>query len=113
MISTKLQILSNALVSAFTVENQVTLDIFHYFRPQQNPPYCIWQEEAENGLSADNVKDCQAIRGTVDYFTRTEFDTNVDTIQGALDSCSAWYLNSVQFEEDTNLIHYEWVWEVP
>lgn len=113
MISTKLQILSNALVSAFTVNNEVTLDIFHYFRPQQNPPYCIWAEDSENGVGADNSKAEQAPRGTVDYFTKNEFDGNIDTIQTALDSCAAWYLNSVQYEDDTNLIHYEWVWEVP
>ena len=31
----------------------------------------------------------------------------------ALDAAGiAWYLNSIQYEEDTGLIHYEWVWEV-
>ena len=25
---------------------------------------------------------------------------------------ASWYLNSVQYEEDTGLIHYEWYWEV-
>ena len=34
-------------------------------------------------------------------------------IPTALDQIgAAWYLNSVQYEEETGLIHYEWVWEV-
>lgn len=112
-IQTKLETLSNALVSEFTVENKVTLDIYHYFRPSQNPPYIVWEETADRGLGADNARDDQAIRGTLDYFTKTEFDGNVDKIQSALESSgAAWYLNSVQFEDETNLIHYEWIWEV-
>ena len=113
-IQTKLETLSNALVSEFTVNGNVTLDIFHSFRPSQNPPYIIWEEIGDNGLGADNSREDQAIRGTLDYFTKTEFDGNIDKIQAALESSgAAWYLNSVQYEEETALIHYEWVWEVP
>ena len=45
----------------------------------------------------------------VDYFTQTEYDPNIDKVQQALNSvCSNWILNSVQYEDDTKLIHYEW-----
>ena len=40
-------------------------------------------------------------------------DETVDKIQAALTAaCILFYLNSVQYEDDTELIHYEWVWEV-
>ena len=35
--------------------------------------------------------------------------------EAALDAApcvGAWYRNSVQYEEDTGLTHFEWVWEV-
>lgn len=55
----------------------------------------------------------QAITGTTDYFTRDEFDPAIDRIQDANQSLGiAWRLNSVQYEDDTELIHYEWSWEV-
>jgi nucleosome binding factor SPN SPT16 subunit len=51
--------------------------------------------------------------GTIDYFTKTEFDPIVETIQEKLNSIDiAWRLNSVQYEKDTGYIHYEWAWEM-
>lgn len=37
----------------------------------------------------------------------------MESVPQALDRSGeiAWYLNSVQYEEDTELIHYEWAWE--
>lgn len=54
----------------------------------------------------------QGITGTVDYFTLTEYDANIEAIQVALNNVEnlSWAINSVQYEEDTNLIHYEWRW---
>ena len=56
----------------------------------------------------------RALTGTIDYFTKTENDPVVQQIEDALDSDDgiSWYLNSVQYEQDTGYIHYEWVWEV-
>lgn len=86
---------------------------YHYWRPKVEPPFLIWAEDGENGMSADDMKACQAITGTVDYFTKSEYDQAVDAIQKAFDDMGcAWYLSSVQFEDDTGLIHYEWAWEV-
>lgn len=92
---------------------KIVSNAYHYWRPNIAPPFLVWAEEAENGLEADNIKEGQAVRGTVDYYTKTEFDPAVDSIQAALnDFGAAWYLNSVQYEGETNLIHHEWVWEV-
>ena len=91
------------------------LKVYHYWRTRQNPPYCIWQEDGEGeSLHTNNHKSEQVISGTVDYFTLNEYDQNIENIQETLNSLEncGWRLNSVQYEEDTNLIHYEWSWEI-
>ena len=56
----------------------------------------------------------QARGGTVDLFTGDPEDTALfEGIQAALDRVCCWRLNSIQYEEDTGLTHYEWRWEVP
>lgn len=87
------------------------LAVYHYWRPRLEAPFCIWAEDGEaSALSASNRKQEQAISGTIDYFTREEFDPTVDDIQVSLNEIEelGWALNSVQYEEDTNLIHFEW-----
>lgn len=91
------------------------LSVYHYMRPKLKAPYCVWQEDAEySSLQDDNHKGEQSISGTVDYFTREEFDDNIDNIQDALNGVENlyWELLSVQFEDETNLIHYEWLFRV-
>lgn len=95
-----------------SIEN---LTVYHYWRATTTYPYCIWQEDVEAaGLQGDDHKAEQAIGGTVDYFTRTEFDSNVDSIQSALNGVDglSFYLDMVQFEDETNLIHYSWTWSI-
>lgn len=91
------------------------LKVYHYWRPRLNAPFCIWAEDGEgNSLHTNNKKSEQVITGSIDYFTLQEFDPNIDKIQEALNNTEdvAWSLNSVQFEDTTNLIHYEWLFEV-
>lgn len=61
---------------------------------------------------ADNRVTSQAPQGTVDLFTDTNDRTLVETVQGVLNTAEgcSWYLNSIQYETDTRLIHWEWVW---
>lgn len=42
--------------------------------------------------------------------TKTEFDETIDNIQAALESNHSigWRLSSIQYEDGTGLIHYEW-----
>ena len=55
----------------------------------------------------------QNIVGTVDLFTKTEFDPLADDVQNVLDELGVtWSLESVQYEDETNLIHMEWSWGV-
>lgn len=78
----------------------------------------VWQEDGEdNSFRANNRKQEQQLTGTVDYFTRTEFDATIDAVQDALTSMTGgsplgWQLSAVQYEEETGLIHYTWNWWV-
>lgn len=88
--------------------------VFHYFASGQTGAYIVWAEDSEgNSGHADNRKTTQVIQGTIDYFTKTEGDPNMEKIQSTLNSAGiAWRLNSVQYEKETGYIHYEWVWEM-
>ena len=64
-------------------------------------------------LAADDSHAERAVTGTTDLFTKQEFDPWVDAFGEALSSHGiAWSLSSVQYEEDTGFMHYEWSWEV-
>ena len=87
--------------------------VTHYKRAAQ-PPCLVWTEDGEDGsFHADNHKQNQKITGYLDYFTLTEFDPMADEIQSVLDAEGVgWYLDTVDYEDETNLIHYHWVWQV-
>lgn len=91
--------------------------VFHYFANCTGATpdnYIVWAEDGQgNSAYADNCMIQQTITGTIDYFTKTEFDPKVGDIQEKLNSIDiAWSLESVQYEEDTGYIHYEWSWEM-
>lgn len=89
---------------------------YHYRRPSNvKSEYGVWAEDGENNsFHSDNGKAEQQIHGTVDYYTLDEFNPVIDAIQQALENVTpgGWFLSSVQYEDDTNLIHYEWDFEV-
>ena len=92
--------------------------VHHYFAKSQKDSYIVWAEDTESGASfGDDKKSEQVIQGTIDYFTKTEFDENVKKIQEILNDAEIpWYLSSIQHERDAGYIHYEWifsfVWEL-
>lgn len=73
--------------------------------------YGVWAEDSANDLYADDIHGEHAIEGTIDYFTRDDSDTPKKTIEAVLNGKVAYYLNSIQFEDDTGYIHYEWVYQ--
>ena len=87
---------------------------FHYKAKGTPEQYIVWAEDGQAGSShADDKMQNQAIEGTVDLFTKVEFDPLFDLIQVAMNNSDmTWELNSVQHEEDTGYIHYEWVWQI-
>lgn len=91
------------------------LKVYHYWRPRLQAPYLIWAEESEgDSLYTGNHKSEQVITGTIDYYTKTEYDPMVDTIQEKLNEIEnlGWTLSSVDYEDETMLIHYSWDWEI-
>ncbi len=93
---------------------EVIPDVFHYEAWAKPDKYIVWAEDNEvSSLNADNKKDEQVIEGTIDYFTKTEYDDNVVLIQQKLNSIDvSWRLSSIQHEQDTGYIHYEWIFEL-
>ena len=91
------------------------LKVYHYFAPAGHPdPYVVWQETGEDSsLEADNVKASYALTGSIDLYTKTEFDPFIDSIFLALNTAGIGFaLESVQYEDDTKYIHYTWTFWV-
>ena len=88
--------------------------VFHFEAFNKPNQYIIWAEDGQAGASfADDTMQEQVIEGTVDLYTKIDFDPLFDAIQRAMNkSGMSWYLNSTQYEEKTKYIHYEWVWQV-
>lgn len=75
--------------------------------------YFVWQEEGRNDLIANGKHSEKGQEGWTSLFTKQEFDPWKDAFERSLDAFRiAWRLNTVQFEEDTGLWHYEWWWGV-
>lgn len=87
---------------------------YHYTKGASTTmPYAVWQERGESDFHSDNEKSERALEGVIDFFTLNECDTRADSIEEALVHMkAAWSLSSVQFEDDTNLIHLHWEWSV-
>lgn len=103
----KLNVIKDALLT-------VTDNVGHYEAMDKKDKYIVWAEDSEgSSVEGDNRKKYQSIQGTIDYYSKEEFDPNVDKIQEALTAAGiSFYLNSVQYEEETGFVHHEWVWEV-
>lgn len=89
-------------------------NVSHYEAFKKEDKYIVWAEDSEgSSVEGDDQKTNQSIQGTIDYFTKKDMDEKVDEIQAALtNACISFYLNSVQYEDETGYIHYEWVFEV-
>lgn len=88
----------------------VTSEVYHFRADTAATKYIVWAEDGGGALMADDRPAERYTQGTVDYFTPDESDPDVSRIAAALEGVSACYLNSVQYEDDTGLIHWEWVW---
>ena len=60
-------------------------------------------------LDADDTHAERGTLGFCDYFTKSTSKNIRNGIEDVLNAeCDAWSLSSVQFENDTGFIHYEW-----
>ena len=76
--------------------------------------YGVYAEDGANDLEANDKHAEKAIEGTVDYFTRNDSGAPQIVIEAAFETVPglSWYLNSVQFEQNTGYIHYEWIFQL-
>lgn len=107
MLTLKLKKVRDALLT-------VTKNVNHYESLNNKENYIVWQEEQEGtSLHCNDKKGEQVLKGTIDLFTKDEYSSLVDKVQEALNEFNISYvLNSVQYESETKLIHYEWLFEV-
>ena len=89
-------------------------EVHRYNAPDNvKAPYVVWNDSGSVDLMADNVHAEMAREGTIDLFLAEENDALVQDVCDALNSSvTVWTLNSVQYEMDTGLIHYEWTFGV-
>lgn len=90
----------------------LTDKVYHYTAPSQmTVPYLVWAEDTRIDLEADNRHVEAGVEGTIDLFTPNEDDPLMTAVPALLNDLPiGWYQSSVQYEQDTGLIHYEWVW---
>ena len=79
--------------------------------------YGVYAEDGADQFQANNRYGEHIMRGSVDWYTRSDdergrnqIETLFKTIQET--ECFAWYLNTIQYENDTHFLHYEWIVEV-
>jgi len=73
----------------------------------------VWQEDGEGDSFYHDGERELTIHGTTDYYTKDEYDENLDKLNELhQEVMHAWTINSIQYEEDTGFIHYEWEWTV-
>jgi len=92
----------------------IGIPVYHFNGNQETGSYLVWQEEGQSdAVYADNKMTSQYIDGTIDYFTKTEFDTNFNLIQSKLNNGQlAWSLNNIDYDIESGYIHYEWRWTI-
>lgn len=106
--------LQNKLAYIGKAFNDALPGLVSHYRKRKDFPYLVWQEYGEgDSYEADNRKEEQVIACTADYYTQVEYDANIDVVQEVLNSLEvSWRIESVQYEDETKLIHYEWSFEV-
>lgn len=92
----------------------VTNKVYHHDATGAKGNYIVWAEDGSGDtVFADGVMQEQVITGTIDYFTKIEYDPLFGAIQDALKTAGIPFrLESIQHESDTKYIHYEWSFEV-
>lgn len=76
-------------------------------------PYIVYGVDGANALAGENAHTEEADQGYIDLFTKSPSDSLIKDIPSALEAGGvSYYLESVQYEEENGILHYEWIWEV-
>lgn len=102
--------LQNRLKAVGTALTQIPqAKVYHYTKTANaKAPYIVWMEEGGDTFRADNRNGEVSATGTIDIYSKNEFDTLFDAPPSALNGVATCELNSVQYEDETKLIHYEY-----
>lgn len=74
--------------------------------------WMIIAPEGGGALTADSGHAERTVAGSIDYFSRTNGALQARAIEQALEASGvAWGFESIQWEPDTRLIHWEWTFE--
>ena len=85
------------------------IKLYHYRKDDTTKaPYVVWAEHGGDIFGADNRRGEMTIEGTIDIYSKSEFDPLFDDVPNVLDGVANCRLNSVQYEDETKLIHYEY-----
>lgn len=80
-----------------------------YQAPADN--YGVISTDGRNDFHVGNEHGETSWTGTIDWFSRDPGSAVPGSIETALTSLGvAWYFNSMQYENDTGFLHWEWVW---
>lgn len=93
----------------------LTDKLYHHTAPPNAvPPYIVYGEQGQGEiLSADDQQDGYSMTVTVDIFSKKGKEPLFKQVYDTLnDNYISFYLKSVQYEEDTGLIHYEYETDV-
>jgi hypothetical protein len=104
MLQNRLKAVSNALC---TIQGA---KVYHYNKPaSEKAPYIVWAEDNGGAFGADNRNEETSIEGTIDVYSKKEFDSLFDAVPEALRGVACCRINNVEREDETKLIHYEYV----
>lgn len=93
--------------------NALPIPAYHYGTGIKGPPWIVWTEDGAAPAHADGEVSTGILTGSTDLYTNVPGDPRAQAVWEALDECTwlAVRLESIQYEDDTGLLHYEWVWE--
>lgn len=81
----------------------------HAWSKAPSGDYGTYSEYSGEDLRADEKHVERGTEVYINYFTRDDTSTPRTMIETALNNLNVpWYLNTIQYENDTGYIHYEW-----
>lgn len=103
-------VLSNIIKQVLLTVSQ---DVYLYTaKGNQKTPYVVYGTDGDNNLFGGNRRTEVCDSGYIDLYTKNAEDDLIQSIPAALENAGvAFYLNSVQYEDAANILHYEWRWE--
>lgn|GEM_PF-1169869 len=111
----KYEQLKNLKKELVSIGQSHNIKVCHFFNDNPKGNFIVWSEDDTTRAFGDGLAVQKAVQGTVDYFTKTEYDPVVDEIDDALQGVDLAFLDggpTIDYETTTGYIHYQWIFEV-